>query len=218
MRRIGIFGGTFNPIHNGHLHIAIEVFGCGTLDEIWFMPACLPPHKNLAAQVSVVHRLAMVETAIEPYSEFVASDLEGRRGGRSYSVKTLQDLRRLHPTVEFTFIMGLDSFAEIGLWKSYAKLFDLCHILVAARPGFAGDLQAMLPVAVADRFCYDADALKLRGESGFTVQLLSQTAADISSTEIRKSIVAGEPVTGSIPAAVIDYIHQHQLYRPLMVG
>jgi len=215
--RIGILGGTFNPIHNGHLHIASEVLRACSLDQVWFMPACLPPHKELADAVAFVDRLAMVEAAIETFPSFVACDLEGRRGGRSFSVKTLEELRSLHPADEFTFIMGLDSFAEIGLWKSYARLFELCHIAVAARPGFTGDLEQLLPVAVADRFCYDADALKLSGNSGFSVQLVRQTAADISSTEIRRKLASDEPVLGLVPAPVAGYIYQHQLYRQLAV-
>jgi nicotinate-nucleotide adenylyltransferase len=216
--QIGILGGTFNPIHNGHLHIASEVLRACALDQIWFMPACLPPHKDLADAVSFADRFAMVEAAIEPFAHFVASDLEGRRGGRSYSVKTLEELRQLHPVDEFTFIMGLDSFAEIGLWKSYTRLFDLCHIAVAARPGFEGDLAQLLPVAVADRFCYDADALKLTGKSGFSVQLVRQTSADVSSTEIRRKLAAGESLNELISTRVADYIYQHQLYRQLSVG
>ncbi len=211
--KIGILGGTFNPVHNGHLHIAAEVRHACVLDQVLFMPACWPPHKELANAVSFTHRLAMVEAAIAHCPAYLASDLEGRRGGRSYSVQTVEELRQFHPDSEFTFIMGLDSFAEIGLWKSYARLFDLCHIAVAARPGFEGDLQRLLPVAVADRFCYDADALKLCGQSGFSVQLVRQTAADVSSTEIRSRLAAGESVNGLIPSVVADYIHQHQLYR-----
>jgi nicotinate-nucleotide adenylyltransferase len=216
--KIGILGGTFNPIHNGHLHIADEVLRTCALDQIWFMPACFPPHKELADEVSFADRFAMVEAAIEPFPRFLASDLEGRRGGPSFSVKTLEDLRQLHPEHEFTFIMGLDSFAEISLWKSYARIFELCHVAVAARPGFAGDLEELLPVAVADRFCYDADALKLSGKSGFSVQLVRQTAADISSTEIRKRLAAGEPVAELVSVRVADYIYQHQLYRQPAVG
>ena len=211
--KIGILGGTFNPIHNGHLHIASEVQKICALDQVWFIPAFLPPHKELADAVSFADRFAMVEVAIAPFPQFIANDLEGRRGGRSFSVKTLEELRQLYPACEFTFIMGLDSFAEIGLWKSYPRLFELCHIAVAARPGFDGDLEKLLPVAVADRFCYDADALKLSGKSGFSVQLVLQTSADISSTEIRSRLAFDEPVIEFLPERVADYIYQHKLYR-----
>ncbi len=210
--QIGILGGTFNPIHNGHLHIAQEVCAVCALDQIWFMPARQPPHKEVAEEVPFADRLAMVELAIEPFAQFLASDLEGQRGGPSFSVQTVEELRRLYPGDEFTFIMGLDSFAEIGLWKSYPRLFELCHIAVAARPGFSGDLRQLLPVAVADRFCYDAVASELRGKSGFSVRLVRQTAADISSTRLRSLIAAGESTAGLLPAAVARYIAQHRLY------
>lgn len=210
--QIGILGGTFNPVHNGHLHIAAEVRTRCQLDQIWFLPAWQPPHKEVAQDVCFRDRLAMVELAVREIPAYMVSDLEGRRGGRSFSVQTLEELRRTYPDHEFTFIMGLDSFAEIGLWKSYARLFELCHIAVAARPGFEGDLYRLLPVAVADRFCYDADALKLRGRSGFSVQLVKQTSADISSTEIRRRLTSGLSTDGLLPAAVQAYIVQHRLY------
>lgn len=211
--QIGILGGTFNPIHNGHLHIAAEVREHCALDQVWFVPAGQPPHKAVAAEVSFADRLAMVEAAIDGWPAYRCLDLEGRRSGPSFSVQTVEELRQLYPEHDFTFIMGLDSFAEIGLWKSYTRLFEICHIAVAARPGFSGDLQGLLPVAVAERFCYDADALKLCGRSGFSVRLVIQTAADISSTEIRRKLAAGEPVSSQLPEAVIAYADRHRLYR-----
>jgi len=211
--RIGILGGTFNPIHYGHLHIAAEVRKVCNLDQVWFVPAAQPPHKTVADAVSFADRTAMVNAAIAEQPDYRCLDLEGLRDGPSYSVQTIEELRRRYPEYEFTFIMGLDSFAEIGLWKSYARLFDLCHIAVAARPGFDGDLQGLLPVAVADLFCYDADALKLCGRSGFSVQLVRQTDVDISSTDVRHKLATGRPVEDQLPPAVIDYATRHQLYR-----
>lgn len=211
--KIGILGGTFNPIHRGHLHIAHEVLRACRLDQIWFMPTRHPPHKDLDPPVSFVDRLAMVDVAVATEDRFIACDLEGRREGLSFSVQTLEELRQRYPQHEFTFIMGLDSFAEIGLWKSYPRLFELCHIAVAARPGFSGDLRQLLPVAVADGFCYDADALTLIGRSGYRIRLISQTAADISSTRIRQRLQTGEATGELLPTAVSHYIEQHQLYR-----
>ncbi|MEA3544233.1 MAG: nicotinate (nicotinamide) nucleotide adenylyltransferase, partial [Thermodesulfobacteriota bacterium] len=145
--RIGLLGGTFNPIHFGHLHIAEEVFGRCNLDQIWFVPTGKPPHKQLAGEVSFAHRLAMVEAALSAYRFFHSCDIEGRRGGTSYSVETLQQLHAKYPQHDFYFIMGLDSFQDIGLWKDYSHLFEFAHIVVTARPGFSGSLQELLPVA-----------------------------------------------------------------------
>ncbi|MBE9485633.1 MAG: nicotinate (nicotinamide) nucleotide adenylyltransferase [Chloroflexi bacterium] len=211
--RIGILGGTFNPIHFGHLHIAEEVLKSCALDQIWFLPTCQPPHKELAAEVSFSDRLAMVAAAVADEERFVACDLEGRRGGTSYSVETLERLRRAFPQHDFYFIMGLDSFQEIGLWKNYPRLFELAHLVVTARPGFSGSLQQLLPVAIADRFCYDAKSKNLVHAAGFSVFSVTHTSRDISSTEVRKLLQQGGDVRELIPAAVYEYIRRHHLYR-----
>lgn len=210
--KIGILGGTFNPIHFGHLHIAEEVLSSCGLDQVWFIPTCQPPHKDLAEGVTFAQRLEMVEAAIAGDERFRACDLEGRRGGKSYSVTTLELLRQEYPEHEFYFIMGLDSFREIGSWKSYARLFELSHIVVTARPGFSGDPRDLLPVAIADRFCYDAVAEKLCHNAGFTVVFVSHTSRDISSTDVRQAVANEESIAGLVPTTVIDYIDNHRLY------
>jgi len=211
--RIGLLGGTFNPIHFGHLHIAEEVMESCRLNQVWFVPTCQPPHKHLAADVSFAHRLAMVEAAIDAFPEFRACDIEGRRGGASYSVETLQQLHDLYPDDEFFFIMGLDSFQELGLWKDYPRLFDFAHIVVTARPGFSGSLQELLPVAIADRFCYDSDSQKLRCDTGFSLIQVAHTCRDISSTDVRLKLSLQQDVKGEIPEVVIEYIKLHRLYQ-----
>ena len=186
--RIGLLGGTFNPIHCGHLHIAKEVFlACG-LDEVWFVPTCRPPHKELVDGVPFAHRLAMVTLAVASFPHFKPCDIEGKRGGKSYSVDTLSLLVERYPDHEFYFIMGLDSFQEIGLWKDYQRLFELAHIVVTARPGFGGSVQDFLPVAIADRFCYDADFEKLQCDTGFSLIPVTHTCRDISSTVVRQML------------------------------
>jgi len=212
--RIGILGGTFNPIHFGHLHIAEEVQQSCALEQVWFLPTSQPPHKQLAAEIPFAQRLAMVNLALSEYPEFSACDIEGRRGGTSYSVETLEQLRRDFPQHQFFFIMGLDSFQDISLWKDYPRLFELAHLIVTARPGFSGSLQQLLPVAIADRFCYSADSKKLVHNTGFTLFEVAHTCRDISSTEVRQKLLAGESVADLVPATVIEYLKKHQLYLP----
>ena len=210
--RIGLLGGTFNPIHFGHLHIAEEVLSSCDLDQIWFVPTNNPPHKQLAAEVSFAHRQAMVDVALSNYRQFFSCDIEGRRGGISYSVETLQQLHTEYPEHEYFFIMGLDSFQEIGLWKNYLRLFELSHIIVTARPGFSGSLHELLPVAIADRFCYDSDSKNLHCDTGFSLITVAHTCCDISSTEIRQQLSMNQDVGGQVPQSVIDYIRTYHLY------
>ena len=210
--RIGLLGGTFNPVHCGHLHIAEEVRKFCLLDEVWLIPTWRPPHKQLAEDISFAHRLAMVQAALAGRESFRTCAIEEERGGKSYSVETLQELTRRYPEDEFFFIMGLDSFQEIGLWKDYPRLFEFAHIVVTARPGYTGTLQELLPVAIADRFCYDAEFKKLLCNTGFSVFAVTHTCWDISSTEIRRLVAEGRDVSGMVPATVAQYIKAHGLY------
>jgi nicotinate-nucleotide adenylyltransferase len=210
--RIGLLGGTFNPIHYGHLHIAEEVAKSCNLSQVWFIPTCRPPHKQLAGEVSFAHRLAMVEVALLDCPQFVSCAVEGARGGTSYSVETLEQLTADYPQHEYFFIMGFDSFQEIGLWKNYARLFELAHIVVTARPGFPDSLTAPLPVAIADRFCYDSDSKNLRFDTGFSLFKVAHTCRNISSTEIRQQLSMSRDVGEQVPPPVIEYIRTHDLY------
>ncbi len=212
--KIGIFGGTFNPVHFAHLRIAEEVRERCALDRILFMPAKLPPHKELDERVPFAHRLAMVEAATAENEAFAVSDLEARREGKSYSVHTLEILRRENPEDEFYFLMGMDSFAEIASWKEYERLFTLAHIVVISRPGApGGDPLSLLPVAIADEFCYDYAAKKLNHKSGFSVIFTEETYLDISSTKIRGLVGDGRSFRYLTPGVVERYIYRHTLYQ-----
>lgn len=213
--RTGILGGTFNPIHIAHLRIAEEVRETCALDRVLFIPAAAPPHKSVAEEVPFSRRLAMVEAAIADNPAFFASDLESRRTGKSYSVHTLQILRREEPGDELFFIIGMDSFCDIASWKEYPRLFDLAHIVVAARPGSVAKEppQNLLPVAIRKDFCYDTASKSLRHRSGTRVIFLEETFLDISSTRIRRLAAEGRSVRYLVPPAVEAYISSHGLYR-----
>ncbi|NIQ97916.1 MAG: nicotinate (nicotinamide) nucleotide adenylyltransferase [Desulfuromonadales bacterium] len=212
--RIGILGGTFNPIHLAHLRIAEEVREGCALDRILFMPAAVPPHKEVAEEVPFRHRLAMVETAVAGNPAFAASDIEGRRSGKSFSVHTLEILREEYPEAEFYFLMGMDSFRDLASWHQYQRLFELAHIVVTSRPDTSGgDPMSLVPVAMADQFCYDDAAKNLRHQGGKKVIFFTETLLDISSTEIRHKVRKGRSIRYLVLPQVENYIIENGLYR-----
>ncbi len=212
--KIGILGGTFNPIHLAHLRIAEEVQQACELDRILFIPAAEPPHKDVAGQVSFTHRLAMVEAAIRDYPEFQASDLEIQRSGKSFSVDTLDILHRQDPHGEFYFIIGLDSYRDIASWKAFTRLFSLCHLVVTTRPGvLVSDPLAPLPVAIHKDFCYDVWAEIIRHKTGNNLIFLKETHLDISSTQIRDLLADEQSIRHMVSPVVADYIEEHRLYQ-----
>lgn len=212
--KTGILGGTFNPVHNAHLQIARTVLDRCGLDRVLFMPAAVPPHKEVASDVSFEHRLAMVELAIAEEHVFEASAFETRIPGASFSVETLHHFRKTHPGEDIFFIIGLDSFRDITTWKNYPVLFGLCNIVVARRPGpGADDPRSLLPVAIENEFCYDEKSLKLQHKSGHQLIFIENRGSDISSTMIRERVARGESIRNYVPAIVADYISEHGLYR-----
>ncbi len=133
--RIGLFGGTFNPIHEGHLHVAREVLRRLDLDRVLFIPASVPPHKAQALIPSSCHRLEMIRRAIEGTANFYLSDIEVKRGGISYSVETISQLKQDDPQAEFFFIMGMDAFIGMPTWKEAERILTLCHFIIVSRVG-----------------------------------------------------------------------------------
>jgi len=229
-QRIGIIGGTFDPIHCGHLQIAREMRTRFALDQVIFMPAPSPPHKETRDISAYQHRYAMVSKGIRGEKNFSVSDLEAQRSGRSYTVDTLERLHAIYPKTAFYFLMGMDSFENLTSWKKYPRLFALSNIVVAQRPGLPECTRAQeLPVALRGLFCYDAarssfvytgtdeentdsNASTNRGECG-RLYFLHETRADISSTEIRQRVRQHCSVADMVPEAVYEYIAQHKLYQ-----
>jgi len=212
--RTGIFGGTFNPIHLAHLRVAEEVREACHLDRILFLPAAIPPHKTIAADIPFSDRLAMVAAAVVDHPDFFADDMEAQRPGASYSVHTFELLQRRFPDDDFFFIIGLDSFLDITSWKEYDRLFCLTNIVVAYRPGYGDDdPRQFLPVAIRDQFCYDKSAQNLRHQSGRELIFVAETRLEISSTKIRDLVAQDRSIRYLVPTTVADYIHTHTLYR-----
>lgn len=209
-------GGTFNPIHHGHLKCAQELLSTCKLDRVIFIPAAQPPHKSTNDIDPFDHRLAMVKRAIAPYQHFEVSNIEAQREGKSYSVDTLTILHQRYPNDQFYFLLGMDSLNTIHTWHNYSQLFELCHLVVARRPGVkmpASD--TALPVAIHHQFCYDSKLNSFCHSSGHQLIFLEQTFLDISSTQIRDNVANNQSVSTMLPAAVAEYIKTHHLYvRP----
>jgi nicotinate-nucleotide adenylyltransferase len=218
--KIGLLGGTFNPIHVGHLEIAEATRSRVGLDEVLFVPVGMPPHKPKEPPAEARHRLEMVRLAIEDHPYFGVTDLEVRRPGPSYSIETVRQLQRDHPKDEFFFILGLDAFLEIESWRSADELLRLCHFVVLSRSGYLfrklvkpASLTAE-DTAVLDRLDQgkqeQAD-FQLRG-GPHRLYLLRIPALKMSSTAIRRNLRAGRPLEGSLPGPVESYIIKNRLY------
>jgi nicotinate-nucleotide adenylyltransferase len=212
----GLFGGTFNPIHNGHLKVAEEVITRLPLDRVLFIPSYIPPHKSRKEVVPVKHRLKMVEIACQSQPKFLVSDVEARRPGLSYSIITLRKLRAIFPEEKFFFITGSDAFLEIDTWKDYGLLLKECSFIVVSRPGFGLELIEKLTdkIRPASLFNLDRKTAVRPGELlAGGIYLLEANTPDISSTEIRRLLQKGLSVSGLVPEGVEEYIKKHELYR-----
>lgn len=211
--KIGILGGTFNPIHNAHLRIAEEARDNFGLDRVMFIPAATPPHKPAIGELSFRDRYEMVRLAVADNEQFSVSDMEAVRGGRSYSVDTLRELRQQYADDELYFIVGGDSFQDISTWREYGTIFGLCNVIAVQRPGATFEsLAKALPVAIAHEFCYNEPAKMMSHSSGCGVFALHGVLLDISSSEIRALTQRGRSIRYLVPPAVEQYIKEHSLY------
>lgn len=190
--RLGIFGGTFNPIHLGHLLIAEDAAEAFHLDRVVFVPSATPPHKRPRVLAPAAQRMRMVKFAIQGNNRFTCSDIEVRRGGPSYSVETLRHLRGAMPRAEFFFLIGSDSLRELHKWKEAPELVKLCEFICVTRPG--------------ER----VGRTRLRGAR---IHKLTGHPADVSSTDIRNRAARGATIRYLVPDAVRRYIERHRLYH-----
>ncbi len=197
-RPVGLLGGTFNPVHEGHLSIAREAMRLFDLGAIWFIPCAIPPHKPADGLASNEDRLAMLRLAIADEPRFDVLPIEFQRPGKSYTVDTVQALRAQHPGVAFVFIIGADTLPELHTWHLPLQLLSMIRVVTLARPGFSPDSAAIrLPPPWPDQLLADV-------RTGHPL--------DVSSRAIRAKIAAGQPVP-LVPDSVIRYIQEHQLYR-----
>jgi nicotinate-nucleotide adenylyltransferase len=209
MRRIGLFGGTFDPVHLAHLRTAEEVREALALDCVHFVLAATPPHKAPGAQAPVEHRRRMLELALAEHPGFTLDLSELGRNGPSYSIDTIRDTQRREPDAGLTFILGADAFAEIGTWKEYDAIFTLCDFCVISRPGSA---DRELPIAVENAFCYEPSRGVYVHRSGRVLRFLSVTALMISASDIRQRCATGRSIRFLVPDTVADYVATHGLY------
>jgi len=194
--KIGLFGGTFDPIHNGHIKVAQAAKNNLQLDKVILIPAGDPPHKAGKNLSDKMHRLDMARLAAEPLGAEV-SDWELLQTGKSYSVDTVRHFQATCPRDELFFIIGADSFYDIPTWWHYRELLELCSFVVVARPDT--DKNKLLAKYAGD-------------EKPPRVFYLQDILVDISSTAIRDKVRRGEDISTLVPPAVQDYIHSHKLY------
>jgi nicotinate-nucleotide adenylyltransferase len=219
--RIGLFGGTFNPIHNCHLTIAAQVRERLSLDRILFIPTGDPPHKPQESLAPAHHRLEMVRLAIAADPSSAASDVEVRRPEKSYSIDTVRALRNQYgASADLVLIVGLDAFVEFPGWRQASSLLPLCHFAVVSRTGQAfaalADRPPLPPIPRPDLEALDSgaqDRLEVPISNGTRLTLLRLPPCDISASDIRRRIRSRTGVAHLLPAPVESYIMRARLYQ-----
>ncbi len=210
--RVGLFGGTFNPIHLGHLRGAEEIREAFRLHEVIFVPSSVPPHKMTEKVIAARHRLEMVRLAVSGNPYFSASDVEISRPGKSYSIETIRYFIEKRQQDAFFFILGSDAFLEIETWKEFQNLFSLCNFVVMTRPESKKEIPSLLQTLVPN-FRYASEKNAWRHVSGYMLYFKEISFLDISSTKVRKLIEKGKSARYLIPPEVEAYIYEHDLYR-----
>jgi nicotinate-nucleotide adenylyltransferase len=195
--KYGIMGGSFNPIHNAHIHMAEDVMSALCLDRIVFIPTGVPPHKKLE-DIEACHRLEMTKLATAGNDKFEVFDIEILNQGTSFTVDTVGKLKLLYPDIEFYFITGADSILDIPKWKDPHKLMSLCKFVCVKRPNYSDDLEIKIQEIIN----------KFGGE----IIIVEGSMLDISSTEIRISVKKNKSIEDLVHEAVNRYIKENNLY------
>jgi nicotinate-nucleotide adenylyltransferase len=209
MQPIGLFGGTFDPIHYGHLRTAFELWQHLRLSEVRFMPTGSPPHREQLYATAQL-RLAMVQAAVREESAFVVDDREMRRSGLSYSVDTLAELRQELPERSLCLLLGMDAFLGLPNWHRWRELFDLAHIVVAHRPGWKAPIMGPLGEVMVDRGT--GSIRDLHEKSSGRIYVHAVTQLEISSTELRQIVAGGGDPRYLVPDPVRQIIADTRCY------
>ena len=211
----GLFGGTFDPVHFGHLRAAEELASILRLDRLIFIPSAVPPHKTSHVIESFEHRARMLQLAIEGNPLFSFSDVENQREGKSYSIETVRYfLNDQADDSELYFITGQDAFDAITTWRDWQTLLTLCDFVVMTRPGYENrGLPSILPEDVARMYIYDPKTDCFMGSGGRRIFFRKTTFMEIASSGIRRFVQSGESIRYLVPDPVIRYIETQNLYR-----
>lgn len=210
VERIGLLGGTFDPVHLGHIELAKAALTECRLDRVVFIPSAHPPHKDGARVLSFAHRLAMLRLAIENQQRFSCCSIEARLPPPTYTIDTLHALRSSCPDGKFFFVIGSDAFLELLSWKSYREILCLVEIVLAQRAG--SDHQEIC--AFLSRIGYSSRDGNWHGGGGLKeITLLRTALVPVSSSKIRERLKKGQATGEYLPQLVLTYIHAHRLYQ-----
>ena len=217
VQRIGVYGGTFDPIHNGHLRVAEAILENFALTQMLFVPAHVPPHKRGVTISAAHHRYAMLALATAHEARMLISTLELEAPARPYTIETLGALQTAHPNAQLFFVMGMDSFRDITTWRAHERLLTEYSIIVATRPGYrtkediAAHLTPPLQTHVAD-LCGGLKPTEIQLSAPHTF-ITDYVAVDVSATAVRQAAQAGQALTDCVPPAVAAYITKYRLYE-----
>lgn len=203
-RPVGLLGGTFDPVHNGHIEIAAAALAAFSLQQVLFIPAAQPPHKHCLTIAASEHRAAMIRLALAPHPHLALSTIELERAGPSYTVSTLRELNRAHPENTYHLIIGGDVIPELHLWRDATEVLERGAPIVVSRPGSISSPAELREKLSRSLATYAAPLSK---------RFLSVKPNTVSSSGIRAACRAGQDISAHVPAAVAAYIEAHALYR-----
>ena len=215
MRKVAFFGGTFDPVHLGHLTPAVRAAETFSFDALVFVPSGHPPHKLGEPMTPFPHRFAMVALATQARDAFLVSAIEAERNGPTYTFDTLCRLRDLFPADQHYFLMGSDSFAQIGTWHRWDELLDLAHLVVLHRPTvWGGELEAAVPEPLRPsmRAVRPLDGVREPEGRAHLIYLLAHEPFPIAASELRARVRARQPIGEWVPPEVERYVAKHRLY------